>query len=147
MLTSCHFCCLDGWKFDQYVSPSLLPVLYSIVGTAYTGVRILPSQELSLAGGGVTWRSPKKCTAEPVLGHWRLSASGQKLCLWYFCYVSASSLPHHSRSKRALLFPASWCMNWLNPHSESICSVGELNVYVWWWDPSLSSCQWDWMCI
>lgn len=152
LLTSCHFCYLgirglDGWKFDQYISPSLLPVLYSVVAIACTEVRLLPSQELDPTESGFTWRSPKKCTAEPVLGIDHSLLQDIKYCLWYFWNVSAFPLSHHSCSKHALLFPASWCMNWLKPHSESICSVGELNVCGWWWDPSLSSCQWDWMRI
>lgn len=148
MLTSCQFCYLGkrglySWKFDQYIFPRLLPVLYSVVDIACTGVRLLPSQELGHTENGFTWRSPKMCAAEPVLGHWPSPASGHKLCLWYFCSVSTSSLSHHSCSKLALLFPASWCLNWLKLHSESVCSVGELKVCSWWWDPSLSLCQRD----
>lgn len=152
MLLDCWFCYLgscgqDGWKFNQFNPSNLLPVLFFLwLHGSETFTKEFGDTEsgfyLEVAQKPVSLTARRRtCTSTLTV----VSALGHKLCLWYLCEASASSLSHCSYSPTYSVFSkcsASPACEVTEARSESSYSLGGA-----WWPKDQGWWQWDWMHI
>lgn len=116
-LTDCHFCYLRSygqavWKFAQFNPSSLLPglcVVFFFLQLMLIAQEWDLHQAKNLIIQNFLWLEgvPTSLTCPlSVREHWRLPALEHKVCLGYFCNISASLLSCLSCSVRTPLFSA-----------------------------------------